>query len=97
MDKASKVLMKSGRFMEFSVNIVDLTTFKVLQCNEYPHKRDVVVHRGVFVPCYLTSPGYNPALAPKSDAYLPFVQVEGGSPIKTVPLEHQQWIPPILS
>ena len=77
-DKVGKVLMHPGRFVGFACNIGDPTTFKVLQCNEYPHKRNVVVHRGVIVLHSPTEIGCNSALAPKSDAYFPVVQVEGG-------------------
>ena len=65
-NKAGKVLMHPGRFMGFACNIGDPVNFKVLQCNGNPHKRNVVVHRGVAVPRYLTAAGYNYALAPKS-------------------------------
>ena len=86
--------MHPGRFLGFACNIGDLTTFKVLQCNEYPHKRNVVVHRGVIVLHSPTEIGCNSALAPKSDAYFPVVQVEGGDTSKTVPLEHQGTVYP---
>ena len=75
--------------MGFAWNIGDPMTFKVLQCNENLHKRDVVVHRVVVFPRSQIATGYNYALAPKSDNYLPFVQVEGGVTNKNVPLEHQ--------
>ena len=47
------------------------------------------MHRGVIVPRSLTATGYSSALAPKSDAYLPDVKVEGGAISKTVPSGHQ--------
>ena len=67
--------MHPGRFVGFASNIVDPMTFKVLQCNEDQHKRNVVVHRGFVVPRSLTAAGYTFELAPKSDTYLPVVQV----------------------
>ena len=69
-------------------------TFKVLQCNEYPRKRNIVLHRGVLVPRSPTSTGYNSALTPNSGAYFPDVQVEGGTISKTVPLGHQGIVDP---
>ena len=36
--------MHPGRLMGFSWNVGDPMTFKVLQCNEDPQKRSVVVH-----------------------------------------------------
>ena len=93
-DKSCKFLMHPGRFMGLSWNIGYPMTFKVLQCNENPHKWDVVVHRGVVFPCSQTATGYNSALAPKSDAYFPVVKVEGGVTNKTVPLEHQVTVDP---
>ena len=69
-------------------------TFKVLQCSEDTHKQNIVVHRGVFVPCYLIAIGYNSDLASKSDAYFPDVQVEGGVTRKTAPLGHQVTMDP---
>ena len=69
-------------------------TFKVLQCNEYPHKRNIVVHRGVVVPRSLTAIWYNSALAPKSDTYFPYVQLESGATIKNFPLGHQGTVDP---
>ena len=65
--------MHPGRFVGFAFNVGDPITFKVLQCNEDPHKRNIVFHRGVVVPRSPTEIGYNSALAPKSDAYLPIV------------------------
>ena len=53
-DKASKVFMNPGRSMGFEWNIGDPVTFKVLQCNKDPHKRNIVVHRGVVIPQSLT-------------------------------------------
>ena len=73
-------------------------TFKVLQCNSYMHKRNMVVHRGVIVLRYLTATGYKSALAPRSDAYFPNVRVEVWPPSNTVAPEHQGTVyPPILS
>ena len=86
--------MHPGRFVIFACNIGDPLTFKVLQCNEDPQNCNVVVHRGIVVPHSLTEKGYNCALAPKSDAYFPVVQVEGGDTSKTVPLEHQGTVYP---
>ena len=80
--------------MGFAWNIGDSITFKVLHCNENPHKRNVFVHRGVIVPHFWTATGYNYTLAPKSDAYLPVVQVEGGVTNKTVSLDHQGTVDP---
>ena len=74
-DKPGKVLMHPGRFVGFAWNIGDPMTFKVIQCNEDPHKRNIVVHRGVAVPCSMTAIRYNYALAPKSDAYFPDMQL----------------------
>ena len=62
------------RFMEFACNARNSITFKVIQCNTDPHKRNMVVHRGV-VPRTLTPTGYNSALATRSDTYLPGVQL----------------------
>ena len=81
--------MHPGMFIGFTWSIGDPMTFKVLQCNKYLHKRNIVVHRGVIVPRSLTATGYNSALAPNSDTYFPVIQVEGGDPRKNVQLEHQ--------
>ena len=70
-DKVGKVLMNPGRFVGFAWNVSNPMTFKVLQFNEDQYKRNIVVHRGVFVPRSLTEIWYNSALAHKSDAYLP--------------------------
>ena len=80
--------------MWFAWNIGDHMTFKVFQCNEDPHKRNVVFHRGVVVLRSPTAAGYNSPLAPKRYTYFPVVQVEGGASIKTVPLEHQGTVDP---
>ena len=80
--------------MGFAWSIGAPMTFQVLQCNEDPHKRNVVVHRGVVILHYWTSAGYNSSLVPNSEAYLPVVQVEGGVPSKTVTLEHQGTVDP---
>ena len=66
----------------------------MIQCNEDPRKRNIVLNRGVVVPHSTTTTGYNYALAPNSDAYLPDVQVEGGATRKTVPLAHQGTLDP---
>ena len=50
MDKAFKDIMHPRKFMGFAWNICDYMTFNVLQCNEDPHKRNVVVHRSFVVP-----------------------------------------------
>ena len=42
--------MQPRRFVGFAWNIGDPMTFKVLQYNEDPDKRNIVVHRGVVVP-----------------------------------------------
>ena len=85
-NKTGKVLMHPGRFVWFAWGIGNPMTFKVLQCNEDPRKRNIVLHRGAVVPHSQTTTGYNSALAPKSDAYFKDVQVEGGATSKTVPL-----------
>ena len=86
--------MHPGMFMGFSWNIGDPMTLEVLQCNEDPHKQNVVFHRDGVVLRSPTAAGYNYALAPKSDAYFPVVQVEDGASSKTVPLEHQGTVDP---
>ena len=78
-DKAGRVLMNPGRFLEFYWNIGDPMTFKVLHCNEDLHKRNIFFHRGVVVLRSLKAIGYNSALTPESDAYFPDVKVEGGA------------------
>ena len=77
--------MHPRSFVGFALDIGDPMTFTVLQCNEDPHKRNVVVHRGVVVPRSPTTIGYNSSLAPNRDAYFPIVQVEGGATRKIVP------------
>ena len=47
--------MHPGRFLGFAWSIGDPMTFKVIQCNEDLRKRNIVLHRGVVVPCYPTS------------------------------------------
>ena len=94
MDRAGEVLMHPRRFVGFAWNIGDPMTFKVLQCNEDPHKRNDIFRRDFFFHRYLKVTGYNSALAPKSDAYFPVMQVEGGETRKTVPLEHQGTVDP---
>ena len=74
-DKEGKVIMLPRSFVGFAWNIGEPMTFKVLHCNEDPHKRNVVVHRGVVILCYPIETGYNSALVTKSDAYFPVVQV----------------------
>ena len=74
-DKEGRVLMNPGRFVGFAWNVGEPMTFKVLHCNEDQHKRNIVVHRGIVVPCSPTEIGYKSTLAPKSDAYLPDLQV----------------------
>ena len=64
-------------------------TFKVIQCTEDSRKRNIVLHRVVVVPCSPTAIGYNSALTPKSDAYLPYVKVEDGATRKIAHLRHQ--------
>ena len=48
-DKSGKVLMHPRRFVEFAWNVGDPTTFKVIQCNGDPHKKNIVVHRGLVI------------------------------------------------
>ena len=55
--------------MRPACNIGNLMTFKVIQCNNYPHKRNMEVHRGVVVLRTLAETGYNSALALESNAY----------------------------
>ena len=68
--------------------------FKVIECNEDPHKKNIVVHRGVVVPHPPTEIGYNFAMAPKSKAYSPDVQAEGGETSKPSPLMHKGTLDP---
>ena len=72
-DKAGKLLMRPGNFMGFDWNIGDPMTFKLIHCNAYAHKRNVVVLRGVVILSSLTETGNNSALVPKSDTYFPVV------------------------
>ena len=88
------VLIHPGRFLGFAHNFVKPMTFMVLQCHEDPHRQNTILHRGVVVPRYPTATGYNYALHPKSDAYFPDVQVEGGATSKTVPSCHQGTVDP---
>ena len=53
------------------------------------------LHRGVVVPRSPIEIGFNSALAPKSDAYFPYVQVEGVTNSKIVPLGHQGTVDPL--
>ena len=57
-------------------------TFKVIQYNIDKHKQNQVLHRYAVDPRKLELMGYNSALAPKSNAYLPVVQLEGEEPRK---------------
>ena len=93
-DKAGKVLMHPGRFLGFAWNIDDPMTLKVIQCNKDLHNQNIVVHRGVVVPHPPTEIGYNFAMAPKSKAYSPDVQVKGGVTSKTSPLMHKGTLDP---
>ena len=68
--------------------------FKVIECNEDPHERNIVVHRGGVVPHSPTEIGYNSALAPNSKAYSPDVQVKGGVTSKPSPLVHKGTVYP---
>ena len=78
--------MHPGRFVGFAWNFGSPMTFKVLQCNTDLHKYNMLVHRGVVVPCNLEATGYNFYLEPKSDAYYPEVYLEGAPPsITTIP------------
>ena len=65
-------------------------TFKVIHGNIDPHKGNMVVHRGVIVSRNLEPTGYNYALAPKSDAYLPEVYLKGGTPSKPTTTKQQE-------
>ena len=85
--------MHPGRFVGFSWNI-SYMTFKLLQCNEDPHKQNIVVYIDAVIPRYPTAIGYNSALASKSDAYFPYVKVEVEVTIKTAPLGHQGTMDP---
>ena len=67
----------------------DPTTFKVIQCHEYLKKRVQILLRGVIVPRYLATSGYNSSLQPKSDAYFPEVRTERGATSKNAPSLHQ--------
>ena len=87
-DKAGKVLMHPGRFEGLAWNVGNTMIFKVFQCNEDPHKQNIVLNRGVVVQFFTTAIGYNSDLCPKSDDYLPDFQVEGGTTSKTTPLGH---------
>ena len=93
-NKAAKVLMHPGRFIGFAWVISYPMAFKVLQYNEYPRKRNMVLHRGFVVPRSLTATGYNSALEPKSDVYFPDVKVECGSTSKNSTSGHQGAVDP---
>ena len=80
--------------MSFACNIGNPVAFKVIQYNTDPHKHIMVVNRGVAVPCNLSGTGYNSALAPKSDAYFPEVQFEGGTPSTPAKPVHQVDVDP---
>ena len=97
-DKAGKVVIHPGLFMGFTWIVGYPIISKVPWGNPYPHKWNIIFHRGVLVLRSLTETGYNSVLAPKSDAYFPSVQVECVPPIKTVPSEHQGTLgPPDIS
>ena len=74
--------MHPSRFVRFACNVGDSITFKVLQCNIDPHKRNLEVHRCVVVLCNSAVIWYNSAIGPNSDAYFPEVHLKGGPPIK---------------
>ena len=74
--------MHPSRFFGLSCNVGDPIIFKAIQHNIDPHKRNLVVNRGVAVPRNSAVIGYNSALAPKSGAYLPEVHSEDVPPIK---------------
>ena len=93
-DKSGKVLMRPGRFVGFAWIIGDPMTFKLLQCNEYLRKRNIVLHICVVVPRSPTATWYNYAWVPKIGAYFPDVQVEGSATSKIVPLGHQGTVDP---
>ena len=80
--------------MSFACNIGNPVTFKLIQYNTNPHKHNMVVHRGVAVPCNLGATGYNSSLAPNSDAYFPEVQLEGGAPSRPSTPVHQVDVDP---
>ena len=67
--------MHPGRFVWYAWGIGDPKTFKFLQCNEDPRKRNIVLHRVFIVLRSLTSTGYNSARVLNSDAYFPYVKV----------------------
>ena len=69
-------------------------TFKFIQGNIDPHMCNMVVHRGVIVSRNLEPTGYNYALAPKSDAYLPEVYLECGTPSKPTTTKQQETMNP---
>ena len=56
-NKSGRVVMYPRWFMGFDWSIGEPMTFKLLQCNEDPHKHNIVVHRGVVVLSYLTATG----------------------------------------
>ena len=74
--------MQPSRFVGFAYNIGDPITFKMLQCNIDPHKRNFEVHRDILVPCNSVAVGYNSAIGPKIDANFQEVHLEDGPPIK---------------
>ena len=73
----------------FAWNVGNPMYFKVLQCNTDSHNLNMVVQRGVAVPCNWSETGYNSALDPKSDTYFPDVQLEGDPPSKLDTQENQ--------
>ena len=54
----------------------------MIQYNIDKHKQNQVLNRYAVDPRKLELMGYNSALAPKSNAYLPVVQLEGEEPRK---------------
>ena len=86
--------MNPGRFAWFAWNVGDPINFKVLQFDTNPHKHNMLVQRGDVVLRNLEATGYNSDLAPKSDAYLPEVHLEGGPPSKPSTPEHQGTVDP---
>ena len=69
-------------------------TFKVIQCNEYLRKRNIVLHICVVFLRSPTATWYNSARAPKIGAYFPDLKVEGSATSKIVPLGHQGTVDP---
>ena len=61
--------------MGFACSIGEPMTYKVIQCNTDPLKRNMVVHRGGIILHTLSSTEYNSLLVPKIGAYLTEVQL----------------------